>query len=473
MLAGLNEHARDLTKVQRVGAHSHIRGLGVSCDLTVREVSDGMAGQKRARRAAAVVSRMIKDGRISGRIVLLSGPSGSGKTAIAMGIARTLGEDVPFTHLSGSEIYSLSISKAEVLTQAMRKSIAVRIKDKSEVIEGEVVELAIQRSGATREGTMTLRSTAMESLYNLGVKMIDCLEKQSIVAGDVVSIDKSSGKVTKLGRSMLRSTEYDAVGGSTKFVACPDGELQKTKEVVYTVSLHEIDVINSRTQGFLALFAGDTGEIKSEIRDQINEKVVEWRVEGKATFVPGVLFIDEVHMLDLDCFSFLNRALESESAPIVIMATNRGITQIKGSEFTSPHGIPLDLLDRALIIPTSGYSRDDLSQVSKFLELKTSIQIISQRLEEESVETDEVAKELVVEIAANTSLRYAMHVVSLAAMAAQKRHGSISKPLTAVVVITEQDVKRIFSLFLDVQRSTKYLQDYQDQFLYHEKVSLE
>ena len=28
------------------------------------------------------------------------------------------------------------------------------------------------------------------------------------------------------------------------------------KEVVHTVSLHEIDVINSRTQGFLALFAG-------------------------------------------------------------------------------------------------------------------------------------------------------------------------------------------------------------------------
>ena len=35
------------------------------------------------------------------------------------------------------------------------------------------------------------------------------------------------------------------------------------------VSLHEIDVINSRQQGFLALFAGDTGEIKPEVREQI------------------------------------------------------------------------------------------------------------------------------------------------------------------------------------------------------------
>jgi hypothetical protein len=57
---------------------------------------------------------------------------------------------------------------------------------------------------------------------------------------------------------------------------------------VHTVSLHEIDVINSRTQGFLALFAGDTGEIKPELRTQIDTKVTEWREEGKAEIVPGV-----------------------------------------------------------------------------------------------------------------------------------------------------------------------------------------
>lgn len=74
----------------------------------------------------------------------------------------------------------------------------------------------------------------------------------------------------------------------TQFVQCPEGELQKRKEVVHTVTLHEIDVINSRTQGFLALFSGDTGEIKSEVREQINAKVCEWREEGKAEIIPGV-----------------------------------------------------------------------------------------------------------------------------------------------------------------------------------------
>ncbi len=45
--------------------------------------------------------------------------------------------------------------------------------------------------------------------------------------------------------------------------------------------------------------------------------VSEWREEGKAEIAPGVLFIDEVHMLDIECYSFLNRALEDEMAPVV------------------------------------------------------------------------------------------------------------------------------------------------------------
>lgn len=110
--------------------------------------------------------------------------------------------------------------------------------------------------------------------------------------------------------------------------------------------------VSFRTQGFLALFTGDTGEIQAEVREQIDSKVMEWREEGKAEIVPGVLFIDEVHMLDVECFSFLGRALENEMAPILVVATNRGIATIRGTNYQSPHGMPLDFLDRLLIIST-------------------------------------------------------------------------------------------------------------------------
>ena len=52
----------------------------------------------------------------------------------------------------------------------------------------------------------------METIYDLGTKMIDSLSKEKVLAGDVIAIDKTSGKVTKLGRSFARSRDYDAMG---------------------------------------------------------------------------------------------------------------------------------------------------------------------------------------------------------------------------------------------------------------------
>ena len=78
--------------------------------------------------------------------------------------------------------------------------------------------------------------------------IVECVVKEKVQAGDVITIDKATGKITKLGRSFTRARDYDATGASTRFVQCPEGELQKRKEVVHTVTLHEIDVINSRTQ---------------------------------------------------------------------------------------------------------------------------------------------------------------------------------------------------------------------------------
>lgn len=42
------------------------------------------------------------------------------------------------------------------------------------------------------------------------------------------------------------------------------------------------------------------------------------------------------------------------------MATNRGITKIRGTNYASPHGLPIDLLDRALIITTEPYNEKEI-----------------------------------------------------------------------------------------------------------------
>ena len=50
----INPEIKELTRIERIGAHSHIRGLGLDDGLEARAVSQGMVGQEDARK---VISR--------------------------------------------------------------------------------------------------------------------------------------------------------------------------------------------------------------------------------------------------------------------------------------------------------------------------------------------------------------------------------------------------------------------------------
>ncbi|CAI5446912.1 unnamed protein product [Caenorhabditis angaria] len=432
---------KDSVKVERIGVHSHIRGLGLNERLEAAPVADGMVGQLAARQASGFIVKMIQEAKIAGRALLITGQPGAGKTALAIGISKQLGQDTPFVSISASEVYSSEINKTEALTQAFRRAIGIQIKEETEVLEGEVVSLEIDRSATgvgPKIGKLTMRTTDMETIYDLGSKMVDACLKENIVPGDVVQVDKSTGRVTRLGKSFNRSHDFDAMGPKVKLVKCPDGEIQKRRETVHTVCLHDIDVINSRTQGYVALFSGDTGEIKAEVRDQINRKVLEWREEGKAQFVPGVLFIDEAHILDIECFSFLNRAIEGELSPLLIMATNRLIEKVRGTDVESAHGIPSDFLDRMLIVNAEPYTNEDIEKILKL------------RADEEGVKLDSNSLALLVKLVSTTSLRYSIQLISVAEVLRMR-----SKEQT----ITTDHVSKAYRMFYDAKRSQKLLND--------------
>ena len=61
----------------------------------------------------------------------------------------------------------------------------------------------------------------------------------------------------------------------------------------------------------------------------------------------------------------MGRGIEQELAPIVIFATNRGLTSVRGTDLKAPHGMPLDLLDRLLIIPTRPYTGGEILEILK------------------------------------------------------------------------------------------------------------
>lgn len=70
---------------------------------------------------------------------------------------------------------------------------------------------------------MTIKITDIETYYDLGNKIFEYFMKEQIQAGNVITIDKGSGKVSKLARPKY----YDATGALTRFVQCPEEELQK------------------------------------------------------------------------------------------------------------------------------------------------------------------------------------------------------------------------------------------------------
>ena len=106
--------------------------------------------------------------------------------------------------------------------------------------------------------------------------------------------------------------------------------------MIQDVTLHDLDMANTQPTGahdlsgiMNQLIRQRKTEITDKLRDEVNRMVNKYIEEGIAELMPGVLFIDEVHMLDIECFTYLNRALEAAFAPVVIFATNRGLCKVK------------------------------------------------------------------------------------------------------------------------------------------------
>ena len=436
----------------RIGFHSHIRGLGLDGNGKAIRIASGLVGQVEAREAAGIVVQMIKEGKMAGRGVLLVGPTGTGKTAIAVAIAKELGEDTPFVELTGSEIYSTELKKTETLMQTLRKSIGVRLREKRTVYEGVVREFKIRRVKhpfnpyvmIPREAKITLETKDDRITLTVSEDIAQQLIQGGIRKNDVIWIDAETGRAFKTGKLKTGEGMYDITG--EPLVEIPSGSVKKEKEIVNTVTLYDLDMyFAARRAGIEVLFGfSPMREISQDVRRSVDEEVKKWVTEGKGEIVPGVLFIDDAHMLDLEAFSFLSMAMENELAPIIILATNRGMTRIKGTDVESPHGIPLDLLDRLLIIRTKTYKSDEIKEIIRI------------RADEEDTPLSEDALNKLTEIGVKHSLRYAVQLMIPSKIMASRK--SRTK-------VTGEDVVEAEEKFMDVKRSVEYIEEHKELFL--------
>lgn len=404
--------------IERIGLHSHITGLGET-NGEIEYNQDGLVSQTKARKALLFIKNLIKNNS-SNRIVLLRGPSGSGKTALALGLSKSLGNDLIFNSINATEIYCRDISKSEAIKQAIRKSVGLKIKETVRMIEGEVVHISTSKIG--------LKTVDMESSFEIGSNMREQIEKEKVCVGDIIRVIKERGKIIKLGVSSSRTDPQ--LLGDIKFLPCPEGELLKVEEEVQYVSLHDIDAINNKALGYLSLFSGDNSEISDDVRDEVNDKVKKWILEGKVELQRGVLFIDGAHMIDFEGFNFLSKALEDLYSPTIILATNKEILSKEAFR------MPKDLLEKCLVISTGDYNQEDFRQ------------IITNRLNKEDVKFDDTALNSLVEVCLSSGLRYTFNIISLSEI----RRIKLKKEM-----IDEGDIKRICELVLDEKRALDLL----------------
>jgi len=451
------EEVKSTTRTQRVATHSHVKGLGLNDDGTAAEVAAGLVGQEKAREALGVAVELIKTKKMAGRALMLAGAPGTGKTALALALAHELGPKVPFCPMVGSEVFSSEVKKTEVLMENFRRAIGLRIKETKEVYEGEVTELTPEETENPLGGygktvahvIIGLKTTKGTKQLKLDPSIYEALQKEKVTPGDVIYIEANSGAVKRVGRSDAFATEFDLE--AEEYVPLPKGDVHKRKEVVQDVTLHDLDLANAKPQGGQDLVSmmgqmmkPKKTEITEKLRAEINKVVNKYIDQGIAELVPGVLFVDEVHMLDIECFTYLNRALESTLAPIVIFATNRGMCTVRGTEVIAPHGVPVDLLDRLMIVRTMPYSLQEI------------VQILAIRAQIEGISIDEEAYAYLGEIGVRSTLRYAVQLMTPAKVVVSTNGRE---------EIGKEDIEEIDSLFYDAKASAKLLAEQKAGYL--------
>jgi RuvB-like protein 2 len=72
------------------------------------------------------------------------------------------------------------------------------------------------------------------------------------------------------------------------------------------------------------------------------------------------------------------------------------------------------------------------------------------------------ALDLLTKIGMETSLRYAIQMITISSLCCQKRKG---------IEVGIEDIKRVYSLFVDVKRSTQFLMEYQRDFMFNSLVN--
>ncbi|XP_012514416.1 PREDICTED: ruvB-like 1 [Propithecus coquereli] len=309
------EEVKSTTKTQRIASHSHVKGLGLDESGLAKQAASGLVGQENARELDPSIFESLQKERVeAGDVIYIEANSGAVKRqgrcdTYATEFDLEAEEYVPLPKgdvhkkkeiIQDVTLHDLDVANArpQVRPPAPGRP-GLRIKETKEVYEGEVTELTPCETESPMGG------------YGKTISHV------------IIGLKTAKGtKQLKLsGTSSQREAALScrAGGGWTSWGHLRNPGRRSPRQRLETSS-------GSR----------------DKLRGEINKVVNKYIDQGVAELVPGVLFIDEVHMLDIECFTYLHRALDSSIAPIVIFASNRGNCVVSPPARRWPLSLALD-----------------------------------------------------------------------------------------------------------------------------------
>ncbi|XP_026385232.1 ruvB-like helicase 1 isoform X2 [Papaver somniferum] len=303
----------------------------------------------------------MKEQKMAGNMVLLDGGNSLlhdatlklGSTCRVSGVPSSDGTDKVsyFCSISG-----LEERLRDKIKEGLRRATGLHVELSRKVYEGEVTKLQrnyIDDSNNTiRSISIDLATTQETRELLLGELYFDALEKVEVEDSIVIDIQsgavKNKGPVTNTSSRTNSPDEPDleapiARGNNPQ----PGGKVLKVIKAAQNVSLHDLDeaiTTQRKDEGIYSFLISQ--KVSAANIDEVVNNLVN---EGLAKRKYGILQISEAQMLDFECFSLINNALETSFLSVFLSAA-RGMCGFRGSEIFIPTKIPGVIFPRMIII---------------------------------------------------------------------------------------------------------------------------
>lgn len=321
-----------------------------------------------------------------GSVVTISGSRGSGRHSLIHKLISESNKSWCLVDIEEiREDGKLDISK---LIRLIRSVVQIGMKENFKVVEGEVVSISNDK--------IQLKTRDMESVFDIGVRIRNELERERVCIGDIVKIYKENCYIIKQGRTDNRSSTIRS--DIIPRLELPEGECIKNEVIQTFLNLNELDILNFKENGEEYLYRDVC--VSEYVRAEVDKKIIKLLKEEKAELIRGVLIIDGCDCLteeEIKTISWICNGTLHPTLFLIFDQTDNGKMKNEISvNFTNYSDIEIsDILKKYCVfnrIEAENDAFELLSQISNTKGLSVGIKILKASIIKNSITVNSIKK---------------------------------------------------------------------------------